>query len=229
MSAKTLNSLVEISDNFTLCLQMRNSVNEYDDGVSVLYDYVIFSNVPLLFSCLEAIIIHKISRLPNNRYQCEQMVLLAGVIPDRLSSRVRGMTLQTIVANAIRWLDYISSSEGIEIQHSLNKYDERKIGGILVAGYCEMTKTVYQYQACFFHGCEVCFDDNSKHPLKGTIMFSVWIRRAEICTKIRSLGNTVVEMWEHEFLRRKKKRPESSIFPKSPFIAGSFEHQQFIL
>ncbi|KAF8789421.1 hypothetical protein HNY73_007359 [Argiope bruennichi] len=52
--------------------------------------------------------------------------------------------------DAIRWLDYISSCEGIEIQHSLNKNCGRTIEGVLVDGYCEETKIVYQYQCLCF-------------------------------------------------------------------------------
>ncbi|KAF8794344.1 hypothetical protein HNY73_002335 [Argiope bruennichi] len=114
--------------------------------------------------------------------------------------------------DAIRWLDYISSCEGIEIQHSLNKNGERKIGGVFVDGYCEETKTVYQYQGCFFHGCGVCYDGDSRHPLKGITMSSVRQKTAEICAKIQALGYTVVEMWEHEFLRRKKEDPNLQSF-----------------
>ena len=53
-------------------------------------------------------------------------------------------------SDSIRWLDYTAFSEGIHIQHALNGLGERKINGIFVDGFCESTKTVYQYHVRFF-------------------------------------------------------------------------------
>lgn len=46
---------------------------------------------------------------------------------------------------AIRWLDYVALKEGISIQHALNNKGECKVEGISVDGYCEETKTIYQF------------------------------------------------------------------------------------
>ncbi|XP_054717436.1 uncharacterized protein LOC129226831 [Uloborus diversus] len=48
-------------------------------------------------------------------------------------------------ADAIRWLDYVATMEGICIAHALNGLGEKKLSGISVDGYCESLKTVYQY------------------------------------------------------------------------------------
>ncbi|XP_054706741.1 uncharacterized protein LOC129216552 [Uloborus diversus] len=48
-------------------------------------------------------------------------------------------------ADSIRWLDFVSETTGQQIQHALNAKGEKKIAGISVDGFCEATKTVYQY------------------------------------------------------------------------------------
>ena len=53
-------------------------------------------------------------------------------------------------ADAIRWLDFVSKTEGIFIQHALNGKGEKKIAGISVDGYSEENNTVYQYHVSFF-------------------------------------------------------------------------------
>ena len=51
--------------------------------------------------------------------------------------------------DSIRWLDYVATTQGISIQHAFNGTGERKIGGISVDGFCEETKTIYQFQVTF--------------------------------------------------------------------------------
>lgn len=51
--------------------------------------------------------------------------------------------------DSIRWLDFISATEGITIQHALNGLGERRIGEISVDGYCEESKTAYQFHVRF--------------------------------------------------------------------------------
>ena len=47
--------------------------------------------------------------------------------------------------DAIRWLDFLANKRGLDIKHALNGYGEKKVGGISVDGYCDETKTVFQY------------------------------------------------------------------------------------
>lgn len=47
--------------------------------------------------------------------------------------------------DSIRWLDFVAYKQGLRIQHALNNTGERKIAGVSVDGYCEETKTVFQY------------------------------------------------------------------------------------
>lgn len=54
-------------------------------------------------------------------------------------------------ADSIRWLDSVAATENIVIQHALNGNGEKKIRGISVDGYCESTKTIYQFHVSIFN------------------------------------------------------------------------------
>ena len=50
--------------------------------------------------------------------------------------------------DCIRWLDYVSKTENLYIQHALNGLGEKRIQNISVDGYCTENNTVYQYHVC---------------------------------------------------------------------------------
>ena len=53
---------------------------------------------------------------------------------------------------AAEWLTWESERTGRVIRHQLNDR-EKRIGKLLVDGWCSETKTACQYHGCFFHGC----------------------------------------------------------------------------
>ena len=61
------------------------------------------------------------------------------------------------------WLKYLSYTNNISIQQCFNSI-EKKIGPYHVDGYCK--ETVYEFQGCFMHGCNKCFQTTSYNPLK---------------------------------------------------------------
>ena len=58
--------------------------------------------------------------------------------------------------NQFHWLDYISEKKGKKIRHARNSASEFRIGPYFVDGYDMENKIVYEYQGCFWHGCEKC-------------------------------------------------------------------------
>ncbi|XP_071032985.1 uncharacterized protein [Parasteatoda tepidariorum] len=106
--------------------------------------------------------------------------------------------------DSIRWLDFTAEKEGIAIQHALNSTGECKVGGMYVDGFCSETNTVYQFQGCFFHGCDTCFDRDVSHPLKGVTMASLLQKTQRTTEHLRSLGYHVIECWEHDFEKMKR-------------------------
>ena len=79
-----------------------------------------------------------------------------------------------------------------------------------VDGYCAETNTIYQYQGCFWHGCESCYPNRTeKHfRLDDRTMYEVREKTRETTTKLRSAGYHVIEMWGCEWRKQKKDNPE---------------------
>lgn len=61
-------------------------------------------------------------------------------------------------AHSIRWLQCTRRVLGKHIHHALCGHGgERWISGAPVDGHVPSTKTVYQCQGCFWHGCKKCY------------------------------------------------------------------------
>ncbi|GFQ82694.1 uncharacterized protein TNCT_323521 [Trichonephila clavata] len=82
--------------------------------------------------------------------------------------------------DSIRWLDFVTHTQGHRILHALNGTGEPKIAGYSVDSFCKETNTVYQYQdidSCFgLVKCKVFSPNNLFHPLlpfrcNGKLMF----------------------------------------------------------
>lgn len=55
-------------------------------------------------------------------------------------------------SNMFIWMDWISDSKNCKILHKLNNNHEKRVGPFPVDGYDPITKTIYQYNGCYFHG-----------------------------------------------------------------------------
>lgn len=52
--------------------------------------------------------------------------------------------------DSIRWLEYLMFKEdGLKIEYAKSGLGEKKIHGISVDGYCEKTRTIFQYHVSF--------------------------------------------------------------------------------
>ncbi|GFR22004.1 uncharacterized protein TNCT_496202 [Trichonephila clavata] len=96
--------------------------------------------------------------------------------------------------DSIRWLDFVAHTEGHRILHALNGTGEPKIAGYSVDGFCKETNTVYQYQGCFHHGCEMCYDGDLIHPLTGTTMRSLRQKKEGVIDTLRQRGYNIIQM-----------------------------------
>ena len=56
--------------------------------------------------------------------------------------------------DAFDWLDFVAESENIEIWHQHNR-GEVKIGPYSVDGFNPKTKTIFDFDGCYFHGSSV--------------------------------------------------------------------------
>jgi len=83
-----------------------------------------------------------------------------------------------------------------------------------VDGYCHATKTIYEYQGCYFHGCTDCFPNRTERHtrLDNRQMWEVRECTKEKVSKLRSIGFNVVEMWSCQWKDYKKNNPECASF-----------------
>ena len=123
---------------------------------------------------------------------------------------------------ALKWLyweekNLAKSSLLPRIAHVGNKgertltYGRRKF---LVDGYDEQTRTVYEFQGCFFHGCLKCFPNRTmRHPIH--LNKTMYDFREETRAKINqltALGFRVQEMWESEWNQMINNNPQLKQF-----------------
>ena len=87
-----------------------------------------------------------------------------------------------------------------------------------VDGYDTATKTVYEYQGCYFHSCRKCFP-NQRHETRNchtdrTVeeKYQATLKKTAI---LRAAGYTVIEKCGCEFAKDKKTDPELQLFLKS--------------
>ena len=111
---------------------------------------------------------------------------------------------------AVAWLEWEAKQRGIHIHHARCGHGgERYILDWPVDGYHPETKTVFQFDGCFWHGCEKCYPkaevrtqiirrDRNGNP---TTMEAAYQRTVQRTKFMREAGYTVVKRWEHEHPR----------------------------
>ena len=104
------------------------------------------------------------------------------------------------------------------IAHARNRGERRLKHGafndFLVDGYDEQTKTVYEFQGCFYHGCLECFPNRQQnHPKHNNkSMHMVRLQTKQKVEKLQELGYTVIEMWECQWNDLKKNNQDIGNF-----------------
>ena len=119
---------------------------------------------------------------------------------------------------AVQWIHCESNRTGCTIRHQANGR-EKRIGKLLVDGWCAETRTAYQFHGCFWHGCPKCYDQNETNPKNNKTMAEL-LANTKAHTAYLRRHVKVVEMWECAW---KKKRIESDTkrfidaeFPRRP-------------
>lgn len=99
--------------------------------------------------------------------------------------------------NMYIWMNWLIETHGYKILHKLNNNREKRIGPFPVDGYDPFTKTVYQYNGCYYHGhcCHLNRSMNSNERLKR-------FNKTKDCEKyLVDSGYKVQSIWECEFLQ----------------------------
>ena len=137
---------------------------------------------------------------------------------------------------AVQWLEYEALTRGIHIHHQLCGHGgERMIEGFDVDGYDPISKTVFQFNGCLWHGCKRCFPSPKQRqeqllnlskkkdsPVTREIAYQQTLKRE---AKIRDAGYRLVVRWQHEWPKpwRKDRIPERKTETYPHAIVYDFE------
>ena len=111
---------------------------------------------------------------------------------------------------AAQWLTSVSFTTGHTIRHQSNGR-EKRIGKLLVDGWCAETRTAYQFHGCYFHGCTNCYEPQETNALNGKTMDKLLEDTNKNTAYLRRHVH-VVEMWECEW-KEIRKEPDVKSFP----------------
>ena len=98
---------------------------------------------------------------------------------------------------AAQWLTSVSYTTGRTIRHQSNGR-EKRVGKLLVDGWCAETRTAYQFHGCYFHGCTDCYEPQETNALNGKTMAKLLEDTKKNTAYLRRHVH-VVEMWECEW------------------------------
>ncbi|CAH0559292.1 unnamed protein product [Brassicogethes aeneus] len=108
---------------------------------------------------------------------------------------------------SLKWL-YLQESLFPGIKHAGNSQEIRLKEDLLVDGFCATTNTVFEFDGCYFHGCEKCFPQQTTSFKNSTPKNQQMFLRLEATKakheRIKKAGYNLVNIWECEFLKMLK-------------------------
>ena len=138
-----------------------------------------------------------------------QAIYRSEFLPENTIGICDEAQVDTYSVKAVKWLKYIAQKENIHIKHACNGGEpaiKSNAKTYKVDGYCEETKTVYQFHGCYWHGCNRCYNELSVNRFNQHNMKYLYKRTLAIDELIRNNGYNLVQIWEHEFDRDKVMR-----------------------
>ena len=133
---------------------------------------------------------------------------------------------------SIIWLDYMTSTNKVYIQHALNGGEKRLTinnNTYKVDGFCEQNNTVYEYHGCFYHGCPTCYRPNIINNKNQKDMGTLNKNTTEKREMIKSAGYKYVEVYEcqlknnkelQKFVKKYNKEIVEPLNPRDAFYGG---------
>ena len=132
----------------------------------------------------------------------------------RVENDFRPESAQLYGQMASEWLTLESERTGLSIRHQINGR-EKRIGKHRVDGWCSETKTAYQFQGCFFHGCPCT--QAEVNSVNGKTMAELLVETQKTTAYLRHFLK-VVELWECEWKKTRRdphvKRCLDAAFPR---------------
>ena len=104
---------------------------------------------------------------------------------------------QNTSKKAQQWLQHVAEDNDVIIQSTTNG-GERRVGHYQVDGFCESTKTMYEFYGCYWHWCNRCFTYGTWNSTRNYTMGYLYNETAERRQKLLNLmpGYKLVEKWE---------------------------------
>ena len=136
---------------------------------------------------------------------CNRDLRMNRMIPNSIASEpVRGWRNSINQSRvALEWLTWCSQEQ--TLQHVGNAGEVRIPPVGFVDGYCHDTRTVYEFQGCFTHGCPTCYPNRHEPHVRhfDRTMQDVYEATQQKIQRLKEQGYTVVQMWECEWARLK--------------------------
>ena len=109
---------------------------------------------------------------------------------------------------SIQWMEFTSFGTPHPILHARNTPDrsEIRICGRKVDGYCGATKTIFEFNGCFWHACPQCYPNKTRR----------YHKQVEKENFLRSKGYTVLTIWECAFRRLQQSTEYKTFLEKYP-------------
>ena len=142
-------------------------------------------------------------------------------------------------AKSFEYLEYMNRKMGHNIKHALNTDNGREIalldGRFRVDGYESRTKSVFEFNGCFWHGCPKCIKNRDQlHPVRGVTFNHLYEKTMQREQELKDNGYNVNVMWECEWDQIKKADEEikkllseihvkSRLNPRDAFRGGRVE------
>ena len=123
--------------------------------------------------------------------------------------------------SSYQWLKWISHTQNKEIQHKYSGQGEKKLTqhSLIVDGFAPATNEVFEFDDCFWHGCDKCSanpDGSPKkvHPVNGKTYEQLRQDTLNKTKKLEEAGYRVNRIRECEW-KKLKRNPEVASFLKS--------------
>ena len=101
---------------------------------------------------------------------------------------------------AIKWLKYLSTTQGINIKHACNGGEPViNLNGKRLKVDGAYGTTVYQFHGCYYHGCKKCYSDLTVNKVSKKYMEELHTKTVEQDEAIVAAGYKLVTICEHEF------------------------------
>ena len=139
---------------------------------------------------------------------------------------------QTTSIACKQFINYQQSLQQQRIQFAGNELGEKKWGRYYFDGFCEETKSIYEFHGCLWHGCPRCYSGSTFNPFKQCPQSVVYDMHVKRINNIKSfwepLGFKIIEQWECDWKEKAKNDPAVQAFLEKNITKESLNERSSI-